>query len=268
MRALTPAEISQLKVVGDDLTTITVTGHPPPPITSSPLPPPPGSPPPPPPPPTFPCPANPTNTVNNSYIKANEGPSSTSGYVPNKGVGVGSGSGVTVGNGVDLANWSRYTLVNVWGMSTAGYAAISPYVGNAIPKIGVRKGPVGAAAQALLSKNGPINLSTADTNAVTNGALGTMTGVAAIQFQNLSGNNFYDLPSGVQTALADLVYNTGGFYSAALPSGVTTAIANKDWSQLATMLQDSGHSRWAQDGNAIAGAVQAGHLPSAGNVCN
>jgi hypothetical protein len=270
MRALTPDEISALRVVGDEFTTITVSHDPspppPPPISSPPPPPTGGGPPPPPPPPPIPqCPANPTNTVSSPYIEGHEQPFSTAGYVPNYGIGWGQYSGVTTGYGVDLSNWTSGNLSN-WGVSAAGISAVSQYLATAGPKV-LRKGPIGVNAQRLLALDGPINWSQQDATAATTGAIGVITARAASSFQSLTGNNFYDLPSDVQSALTDVVYRAGSYGSAGAPAGLSTAIQNRDWSQVASLLQQSGDQRYAQDGNKIAAAIANGSLPASGAIC-
>lgn len=272
MRPLTVDEIASLiPIQGDDgtLSTITVIGHSPPSPPGSPPPPvalpPPGSPPP----PLPPCPVNPAAAINYGTIKQNEGGVLSTGYVPNNGAGVGAHSGVTIGGGVDLSWWTASQLTG-WGLTSADATASTPYAATSRPK-GTLRGPVGSAAVTRLGQHDGLTLPMADVTALTNGIMAWFATQTANEVKNLTGQNFNDLPSAVQTALVDFTYNTGiingNSNQSATQDAVQSALQAHNWGQVATVLQKSGNSRWAKDGDAIAAAIASGAMPATGALC-
>jgi hypothetical protein len=172
---------------------------------------------------------SPSNSIDWDFVLGkSEGALSTKGYIPR----VDDTSGLTVGHGVDLGSVSSGDLQK-WGASPELAGSLSPYLGKK-----------GAEARAFLTDpndrmSGPLKMSEADAELLTNGARNRSVGELANAYQSATGKNFHDLSPAQQTVLADINYQTGptGIRRSFAHGQFWNSVVNDDWHGARNVLQ-------------------------------
>lgn len=190
-----------------------------------------------------------------SYIRQAEGGLQTTGYALNGTTHP--HSGVTIGRGVDLGTKSAAQL-SAWGVSSAGVATLTPYIGIQ-----------GTAAEQVISTRGAPIINVADATALSNGAENQIFGQAIQYFNGLNPvTKFEALPEAGQTVLLDIAYNLGSLSEA--PTFASFA-ASGDWNDARRELQtwtgslpDPLANRHNADAQKLVDAIVGSALPQNG----
>lgn len=199
------------------------------------------------------------NRVDYNFISAREGHLRTNGYVPvhSNGTIVGR-SGVTIGIGVDLGQQTTAGLANE-GVSPALIKMVKPYLGL--------KGP---AALSYLNKH-PLVLTVQQAQALTTAAQNHIIDTVASEYTANSSPplNFFQLPRGAQTAIADLAYQYGPNLSVRTPV-YWNQVTHGEWAAAVQNLNDFGdayQTRRTLEADLIQGDINSGKLPASEGSC-
>ena len=199
------------------------------------------------------------NRVDYNFISAREGHLRTSGYVPvhSNGTIIGR-SGVTIGIGVDLGQQTTTGLANE-GVSPALIKTVKPYLR--------RKGQ---AALTYLNKH-PLVLTVQQAQALTTAAQTHIIDTVANEYTANSSPpiNFFQLPGGAQTAIADLAYQYGPYLSARTPI-YWNQVTHGEWAAAVQNLNNFGDAyptRRILEANLIQGDINSGKLPASEGSC-
>ncbi|MFA7496007.1 MAG: pesticin C-terminus-like muramidase [Acidithiobacillus sp.] len=160
-------------------------------------------------------------------------------------------SGITLSAGVDMGQHNAQSLTN-WGITPKShpslYKLLEPLLGT------------GQACQAYenIKKIKP-HISTAESKKLISLVFPVYLKRLAMQFKQITGDNFYELPSRTQSAIFDWFYNQGNIYN--LIHGKYGKI---NWQNISNRLyqagQDNPYSRFTQDANHILEDLVSGAL--------
>ena len=193
------------------------------------------------------------NRVNKEFIKNHEGGLRTTGNWPE------GNSGITIGAGVDL----RFVSLNdlkALGLSQKTIDALKDYLGL-----------FGAQAASFAKQNGFPTISEADAITLTNFKFEQTLTLFLYYWNKDTSTDFFSLPANVQTALADLAYQTP---NASKWSNALSYAQNGDWDKLVAELQDWNHGKNDPDirrhndlGNLIKASIESGDIAKNSTSC-
>ena len=198
------------------------------------------------------------NRVDYNFISAREGNLATKGYIPRTHGIIDGNSGVTIGIGVDLGQQTIAGLANE-GVSPALIKTVKPYLRL--------KGP---AALSYLNKH-PLVLTVQQAQALTTAAQTHIIDTVASEYTANSSPpiNFFQLPGGAQTAIADLAYQYGPNLSARTPV-YWNEVTHGKWAAAVQNLNDFGDAyptRRTLEADLIQGDINSGKLPASEGSC-
>lgn len=184
--------------------------------------------------------------INYHYLYMNENdsvPPRLTVYVPNNNGVVIDQSGVTIGVGVDLGHWSL-GQISKWNIGHSLINKIRPYLS-----------PLRGQKALSYVATHPLALTAQEVAELDSGAMKFNVGhlISDFNSQNKLGINFYNLPAGTQTALADFFYQHGAYSNRGYPT-LWKAIINGEWADAAKLLSlEPGrpHSRLIHDGRLV-----------------
>lgn len=193
--------------------------------------------------------------VDEAWVNAREGGVYTHAYVPLNSSGqVIDNSGVTDGAGVDFGAQSASTLSND-GVPQTIINEVSPYFGMH-----------GQTAENYLNAH-PLTMTTADATTLSNDVQNhTIQKLAATyNADERTGETFYELPAGVQTAITDLAYQYGdGTNLATRTPKYWNDVITGDWSTAVNELNNFGDhtpTRRQLEAKLIQNDIAAGAVP-------
>ncbi|WP_277965031.1 pesticin C-terminus-like muramidase [Pseudomonas sp. RIT-To-2] len=163
----------------------------------------------------------PVNGVDYGFISTSEGGQKLNAYVPT------ASSGVTLGTGVDLHGRTQAS------MSALGWP--QSLIDQLLPYTTVQ----GSAASTYLQSH-PLSVSQANADIMDQSVLNAMISTVATNYNNASAiADFYQLPSGTQTAIFDLAYQYGTNLASATPN-FWNQITSGQWQQALDNLNNFG----------------------------
>ena len=149
-----------------------------------------------------------------NFIKENEGKAITKAYIPENNDGSVMGqSGVTIASGFDLG---QQDATSISGLSKELQDKLIPYLGAKKDK-----------AVAKLKETGGLELSIEEVNEIDMMAKEQYSNKIKDSYSKLTGKNFDELPSNVQTVIADIQFQYGTNYGRTPKfAGIIQEIAN------------------------------------------
>ena len=167
------------------------------------------------------------NRIDNAFTDSVEGGQQLDAYVPtNNGVVIDQ-SGVTVATGVDLGGQTTESLAAL-GVDQALVTTLTPYLH--------------LTGQDALNavQNNPLHITEAQADALDNTVRSNILNTVVNSYNNSSDYaDFYQLPGGVQTAIASVAYQYGPGLATATPN-FWTQVTTGHWQDAVTNLNDFG----------------------------
>lgn len=167
------------------------------------------------------------NRVDNAFIDSVEGGQQLDAYVPNNNGVVIDQSGVTVATGVDLGGQTVESLTAL-GVDQALVTTLTPYLHL-----------TGQDALNALQSS-PLHITEAQADVLDNAVRSNILNTVVNSYNNSSDYaDFYQLPGGVQTAIASVAYQYGPGLAIATPN-FWTQVTTGHWQDAVTNLNDFG----------------------------
>lgn len=185
-----------------------------------------------------------------SFISQNEGGQQLSGYVlPGAGK-----AGLTIGTGVDMSAMTADQL-NALPISDSAKSTLQPFCGLQ------GQDAIDAYNNYVADHGGPPEIDQDSATTLDQHAAETTTlNPLSDAYHNATGLNFSDLPSQVQTALADVAYQYGPDLATAAPK-LWQDVIDGDWDAVANELDDFGDAygpRRKKEAGLVRNAVDSG----------
>jgi GH24 family phage-related lysozyme (muramidase) len=191
------------------------------------------------------------NRIDETFIARVEGQQHLTAYVPNNQGAVIGNSGVTVGTGIDLGSKTVEGLTAI-GVPADLITTLTPYLR--------------LTGQEALSavQNTPLTITQDQANALDSAVRNDILGQMVNNYNAASSYaDFYQLPAGVQTAIASVAYQYGPGLATATPN-FWTQVTEGQWQAAVDNLRNFGDAfdpRREQEADLMAGDISNGAVP-------